>query len=168
MFLPVNLSFQQWHLWAHSTSLQCHLLAKDPMCSTLFPHQHPTSHPSSTAASIPGSGAYQVEPSRTDQKLIDPSPSSKANWQQQQQRQWQWQLLLLGHAFLCKREPGQCPLMHCKRMKRLWEHNAHCHNQQCEEQHCTNSRNVLIHVVHAKTKNAWYVDLCISSCYCLF
>ena len=99
-------------------------------------------HSSSTAAATASSGSYQAEPRRTDQRPIDPSPSSPGSsvvavngndseWQNIRHKQQR--LLLLRHASMCQyEEAGKCPVTpHCTSMKRLWEHMEHCRNQQC-------------------------------------
>ena len=119
-------------------------------------------HPSGPAASTPSSGAYRAEPSRTDQRSIDPSPLSIASGpsgssQRRNDSEWQkvrhkqQRLLLLRHASKCQYEAGQCPVTpHCASMKKLWKHIAHCRNQQCTVQHCMSSRYVLSHYRRCK------------------
>ena len=73
-----------------------------------------------------------------------PPGSSESEWQKIRHKQQR--LLLLRHASRCQHEPGTCPVTpHCASMKKLWEHIAHCKNQQCKVQHCLSSRYVLSH-----------------------
>ena len=69
----------------------------------------------------------------------------------QKVRHKQQRLLLLRHASKCQFEAGKCPVTpHCASMKKLWEHIAHCKNQQCTVQHCMSSRYVLSHYRRCK------------------
>lgn len=69
----------------------------------------------------------------------------------QKVRHKQQRLLLLRHASRCKYPAGQCPVTpHCASMKKLWEHIAHCKNQQCTVPHCLSSRYVLSHYRRCK------------------
>jgi E1A/CREB-binding protein len=66
-------------------------------------------------------------------------------------RHKQQRLLLLRHASRCQHEPSKCPVTpHCAAMKKLWEHIAHCKNQNCEVAHCMSSRYVLSHYRRCK------------------
>jgi TAZ zinc finger len=124
--------------------------------------EHNTLLQSITATATPSSGAYQAEPSRTDQRSIDPSPlsiargpSGSSQWRNdsewQKVRHKQQRLLLLRHASKCQYEAGQCPVTpDCVSMKRLWEHIAHCRDQQCTFQHCMSSKYVLSHYRRCK------------------
>lgn len=68
----------------------------------------------------------------------------------QKVRHKQQRLLLLRHASRCQYE-GKCPVTpHCASMKKLWEHIAHCKNQQCQVPHCMSSRYVLSHYRRCK------------------
>jgi hypothetical protein len=68
----------------------------------------------------------------------------------QKVRHKQQRLLLLRHASRCQYE-GRCPVTpHCASMKTLWEHIAHCRNQQCQVPHCMSSRYVLSHYRRCK------------------
>ena len=78
--------------------------------------------------------------------------SSGARGQNSTTEEWQilrhkqQRLLLLQHASTCEFEAGKCTVTpHCAQMKNVWEHVAHCKNQQCTVQHCISSRNVLLH-----------------------
>lgn len=79
------------------------------------------------------------------------SSSSRRNdseWQKVRHKQQR--LLLLRHASRCQYE-GKCPVTpHCASMKKLWEHIAHCKNQQCQVPHCMSSRYVLSHYRRCK------------------
>jgi hypothetical protein len=73
-----------------------------------------------------------------------PAGSSESEWQKIRHKQQR--LLLLRHASRCQHDAGTCPVTpHCSSMKKLWEHIAHCKNQQCKVQHCLSSRYVLSH-----------------------
>lgn len=68
----------------------------------------------------------------------------------QKVRHKQQRLLLLRHASRCQYK-GKCPVTpHCASMKKLWEHIAHCKNQQCSVPHCMSSRYVLSHYRRCK------------------
>ena len=74
---------------------------------------------------------------------------NESEWQKIRHKQQR--LLLLRHASRCQYEPGKCPTTpHCASMKKLWEHIAHCKNQQCTVQHCLSSRYVLSHYRRCK------------------
>ncbi|KAG7373114.1 histone acetylation domain containing protein [Nitzschia inconspicua] len=79
------------------------------------------------------------------------STSSRRNdseWQKVRHKQQR--LLLLRHASRCQYDE-KCPVTpHCASMKKLWEHIAHCKNQQCEVPHCMSSRYVLSHYRRCK------------------
>lgn len=78
-----------------------------------------------------------------------PAGSSESEWQKIRHKQQR--LLLLRHASRCQHEAGTCPVTpHCASMKKLWEHIAHCKNQQCKVQHCLSSRYVLSHYRRCK------------------
>jgi hypothetical protein len=80
-----------------------------------------------------------------------PPGSSESEWQKIRHKQQR--LLLLRHASRCQHDVGTCPVTpHCASMKKLWEHIAHCKNQQCKVQHCLSSRYVLSH--YRRCKNA--------------
>lgn len=78
-------------------------------------------------------------------------PSARRNdseWQKVRHKQQR--LLLLRHASRCQ-YTGKCPVTpHCASMKKLWEHIAHCKNQQCSVPHCMSSRYVLSHYRRCK------------------
>ena len=104
---------------------------------------------SSASAQPPG---YKKGDSRSPPPPQQPSPSSSSGhgsvpngssssrrndseWQKVRHKQQR--LLLLRHASKCQYEAGKCPVTpHCANMKKLWEHIAHCRNQQCTVQHC--------------------------------
>ena len=66
-------------------------------------------------------------------------------------RHKQQRLLLLRHASKCQYEAGKCPVTpHCASMKTLWEHIAHCKDQQCTVDYCMSSRYVLSHYRRCK------------------
>ena len=66
-------------------------------------------------------------------------------------RHKQQRLLLLRHASKCQYEAGKCPVTpHCASMKTLWEHIAHCKDQQCTVDYCMSSRYVLNHYRRCK------------------
>jgi E1A/CREB-binding protein len=68
----------------------------------------------------------------------------------QKVRHKQQRLLLLRHASRCQ-YTSDCPVTpHCASMKKLWEHIAHCKNQQCDVAHCMSSRYVLSHYRRCK------------------
>ena len=78
-----------------------------------------------------------------------PAGSSESEWQKIRHKQQR--LLLLRHASRCQHATGTCPVTpHCASMKKLWEHIAHCKNQQCKVQHCLSSRYVLSHYRRCK------------------
>ena len=69
----------------------------------------------------------------------------------QKVRHKQQRLLLLRHASKCQYEAGKCPVTpHCASMKTLWEHIAHCKDQQCTVDYCMSSRYVLSHYRRCK------------------
>lgn len=77
------------------------------------------------------------------------SARNESEWQKIRHKQQR--LLLLRHASRCQFPPGKCPTTpHCASMKQLWEHIAHCKNQQCSVQHCLSSRYVLSHYRRCK------------------
>jgi hypothetical protein len=94
---------------------------------------------SSSAAAMPGSSNSAANaPKRND-----------SEWQKVRHKQQR--LLLLRHASRCQYEPSKCPVTpHCASMKKLWEHIAHCKNQQCTVPHCMSSRYVLSHYRRCK------------------
>jgi hypothetical protein len=94
---------------------------------------------SSSAAAMPGSSSSAANaPKRND-----------SEWQKVRHKQQR--LLLLRHASRCQYEAGKCPVTpHCVSMKKLWEHIAHCKNQQCTVPHCMSSRYVLSHYRRCK------------------
>lgn len=68
----------------------------------------------------------------------------------QKVRHKQQRLLLLRHASRCT-YTDKCPVTpHCASMKKLWEHIAHCKDQQCNVPHCMSSRYVLSHYRRCK------------------
>ena len=79
----------------------------------------------------------------------DNSRRNDSEWQKVRHKQQR--LLLLRHASRCQYEPSKCPVTpHCASMKKLWEHIAHCKNQQCTVPHCMSSRYVLSHYRRCK------------------
>lgn len=81
-----------------------------------------------------------------------PRHPDSSEWQKIRHKQQR--LLLLRHASRCQHEAGRCPVTpHCASMKKLWEHIAHCRNQQCPVQHCLSSRYVLSHYRRCKDKD---------------
>lgn len=108
-----------------------------------------------------GQPGYRPDHKKGDQRSPRPSShipvpngssSSRRNdseWQKVRHKQQR--LLLLRHASKCQYEAGKCPVTpHCASMKKLWEHIAHCRNQQCTVQHCMSSRYVLSHYRRCK------------------
>lgn len=78
------------------------------------------------------------------------STSRRNDSEWQKVRHKQQRLLLLRHASRCQYK-GKCPVTpHCASMKKLWEHIAHCKNQQCNVPHCMSSRYVLSHYRRCK------------------
>ncbi|KAL3917426.1 MAG: hypothetical protein SGILL_004720, partial [Bacillariaceae sp.] len=78
------------------------------------------------------------------------STSRRNDTEWQKVRHKQQRLLLLRHASRCQHQ-GKCPVTpHCASMKKLWEHIAHCKNQQCQVPHCMSSRYVLSHYRRCK------------------
>ena len=78
------------------------------------------------------------------------SGSKRSDSEWQKVRHKQQRLLLLRHASRCQ-YTGKCPVTpHCASMKKLWEHIAHCKNQQCNVAHCMSSRYVLSHYRRCK------------------
>jgi len=93
-----------------------------------------------TSSSANATGAANVSGSRG---------RDSTEWQKVRHKQQR--LLLLRHASKCQFEAGKCPVTpHCASMKKLWEHIAHCKNQQCTVQHCMSSRYVLSHYRRCK------------------
>jgi len=110
--------------------------SSDPFASNLGD----SSELSISSSSMPpnGSGASSGGQRRND-----------SEWQRVRHKQQR--LLLLRHASKCQYESGKCPVTpHCASMKKLWEHIAHCKNQQCTVQHCMSSRYVLSHYRRCK------------------
>ena len=100
---------------------------------------------SSSMAQLPPSASVGAPAagSLTGQRNRDSSEWLKVRHKQQR-------LLLLRHASKCQHE-GKCPeTPHCASMKKLWDHIAHCKNQQCNVQHCMSSRYVLSHYRRCK------------------
>jgi E1A/CREB-binding protein len=84
-------------------------------------------------------------PLSSDKQTGDGTSRSEAELQKQKIRHKQQRLLLLRHASRCQHTVN-CPTTpHCASMKELWDHIAHCRNQQCTFQHCLSSRYVLSH-----------------------
>ncbi len=125
------------------------------------PQQQVRSMPSSTQ---PGNGAYQSQPPDNlnsndvdyEPSLTGASGSSQGASARRDDSEWQkvrhkqQRLLLLRHASRCQ-YTGKCPVTpHCASMKKLWEHIAHCKNQQCSVPHCMSSRYVLSHYRRCK------------------
>lgn len=88
--------------------------------------------------------------------LAGPSGGNQAAQGRRNDSEWlkirhrQQRLLLLRHASRC-RYTTTCPVTpHCASMKKLWEHIAHCKNQQCSVPHCMSSRYVLSHYRRCK------------------
>lgn len=99
---------------------------------------------SSTAAPAPA-----MSGSRADAASVSSNNRNDSEWQKIRHKQQR--LLLLRHASRCQHEAGKCPVTaHCASMKKLWEHIAHCRNQQCSVQHCLSSRYVLSHYRRCK------------------
>jgi len=99
------------------------------------------------------------KPSMSRQQVPSTTSSSSGNDKSRGRDSTEWQkvrhkqqrLLLLRHASKCQYESGKCPVTpHCAPMKKLWEHIAHCKNQQCTVQHCMSSRYVLSHYRRCK------------------
>lgn len=85
-------------------------------------------------------------------RSVGSQPRNDSEWQKIRHKQQR--LLLLRHASRCQYEAGKCPVTaHCASMKKLWEHIAHCKNQQCSVQHCLSSRYVLSHYRRCKDPN---------------
>lgn len=77
-----------------------------------------------------------------------PGRRNDSEWQKVRHKQQR--LLLLRHASRCQYS-GKCPVTpHCASMKKLWEHIAHCKDQQCSVPHCMSSRYVLSHYRRCK------------------
>jgi E1A/CREB-binding protein len=89
---------------------------------------------------------------RMESITLPPQPSGRQDSSEWQKiRHKQQRLLLLRHASRCQYEAGKCPVTpHCANMKKLWEHIAHCKDQQCSVQHCLSSRYVLSHYRRCK------------------
>jgi hypothetical protein len=78
------------------------------------------------------------------------SGQNRSDPEWQKIRHKQQRLLLLRHASRCQHQ-SNCPVTpHCASMKKLWEHIAHCKDQQCTVQHCLSSRYVLSHYRRCK------------------
>jgi len=76
-------------------------------------------------------------------------PRRDSEWQKVRHKQQR--LLLLRHASRCQHKGTKCPVTpHCASMKKLWEHIAHCKDQQCNVPHCMSSRYVLSHYRRCK------------------
>ena len=100
--------------------------------------------PSSGSSSLKDSISATTLPNATR-----PAGSTESEWLKIRHKQQR--LLLLRHASRCQHEVGKCPVTpHCASMKRLWDHIAHCKNQQCKVQHCLSSRYVLSHYRRCK------------------
>eukprot|EP00529_Nitzschia_sp_RCC80_P002658 CAMPEP_0113512338 /NCGR_PEP_ID=MMETSP0014_2-20120614/39288_1 /TAXON_ID=2857 /ORGANISM="Nitzschia sp." /LENGTH=1811 /DNA_ID=CAMNT_0000408693 /DNA_START=299 /DNA_END=5734 /DNA_ORIENTATION=+ /assembly_acc=CAM_ASM_000159 len=110
------------------------------------------SHRSGSSA-IGGSDfpSSSLSPGSSQPSSNNQSSSNRRNdseWQKVRHKQQR--LLLLRHASRCQYK-GKCPVTpHCESMKKLWEHIAHCKNQQCSVPHCMSSRYVLSHYRRCK------------------
>jgi hypothetical protein len=81
--------------------------------------------------------------SSTASSTVSSTRRNDSEWQKVRHKQQR--LLLLRHASRCQFKTD-CPVTpHCASMKKLWEHIAHCKNQQCTVPHCMSSRYVLSH-----------------------
>jgi Bromodomain/TAZ zinc finger len=110
--------------------------------------QQPPSRPSMPPQPPPAAAA-QLSASRPSGGGGGGSGRNDSEWQKIRHKQQR--LLLLRHASRCQHEAGKCPVTpHCASMKKLWEHIAHCKNQQCTVQHCLSSRYVLSHYRRCK------------------
>jgi hypothetical protein len=122
----------------------------------------PMFQPDQREASMGGSGSSNTgsaqRPSSSNNGLLinvggsagnDASKRNDSEWQKVRHKQQR--LLLLRHASRCQYKPSECPVTpHCASMKKLWEHIAHCKNQQCTVPHCMSSRYVLSHYRRCK------------------
>jgi hypothetical protein len=98
----------------------------------------------SVPAPRPPSGGVQG----SDSNQNSSARRNDSEWQKVRHKQQR--LLLLRHASRCQ-YTGKCPVTpHCASMKTLWEHIAHCKNQQCAVAHCMSSRYVLSHYRRCK------------------
>jgi E1A/CREB-binding protein len=108
--------------------------------SSSMANDYTGSNPMASSGSV-GSGA-------NNQASSSSSNRNDSEWQKVRHKQQR--LLLLRHASRCQHE-GTCPVTpHCASMKKLWEHIAHCKNQQCQVPHCMSSRYVLSHYRRCK------------------
>jgi len=119
--------------------------------SSVQPVYRSSNQGSSVSHSSPGSRSNELS---LPNHRPDPSGSGRNDSEWQKIRHKQQRLLLLRHASRCQHEAGKCPVTpHCASMKKLWEHIAHCKNQQCTVQHCLSSRYVLSHYRRCKDPN---------------
>jgi hypothetical protein len=110
-----------------------------------------SARPSENSAAGQSSGFPPSRPGPGPGPGSGPSTNKPNDSEWQKIRHKQQRLLLLRHASRCQHEAGKCPVTaHCASMKKLWEHIAHCRNQQCTVQHCLSSRYVLSHYRRCK------------------
>ncbi|VEU37356.1 unnamed protein product [Pseudo-nitzschia multistriata] len=101
-----------------------------------------------TSPGLPTSSGGQS--SNYNQTASSSSSSRRNDSEWQKVRHKQQRLLLLRHASKCEHKTN-CPVTpHCANMKKLWEHIAHCKDQQCNVPHCMSSRYVLSHYRRCK------------------
>lgn len=124
-----------------STTAQPMYNKSEPMPSGSTRNESLSSSMAPLASSTPGSTA-------ASSSLTAPRSRDSSEWLKVRHKQQR--LLLLRHASKCQ-HVGKCPeTPHCASMKKLWDHIAHCKNQQCNVQHCMSSRYVLSHYRRCK------------------
>jgi len=97
---------------------------------------------------MPTSSGNQDSTNTPTNAGTNPRRNDNSEWQKVRHKQQR--LLLLRHASRCKHK-SNCPVTpHCANMKKLWEHIAHCKDQQCNVAHCMSSRYVLSHYRRCK------------------
>lgn len=153
---PPNGSATQYSTMQPSSQPQFRASAMNNATAAGQPQQsyQPTSRDNSTAvggSDTAMSGQRPPAGGRQSNNLSNQGSSTRRNdseWQKVRHKQQR--LLLLRHASRCQYKTD-CPVTpHCASMKKLWEHIAHCKNQQCTVAHCMSSRYVLSHYRRCK------------------
>ena len=131
-----------------------------PPSTTLLDDTSTSSFGQTQSSQPPALSMQQPQAQQQQQQPQVSNPSSSASGSGRHDSEWQkvrhkqQRLLLLRHASRCQHKAGECPVTpHCASMKKLWEHIAHCKNQQCSVQHCLSSRYVLSHYRRCKDAN---------------
>jgi len=144
-------SSSQYHMPGSATSASQNPLTTQSM-QTLYTQRKSEPTPSSSSGNraitndvLPSSIA------KTGLQGSSVSGGRNIDTELQKIRHKQQRLLLLRHASKCQYEAGKCPVTpHCASMKTLWEHIAHCKDQQCTVDYCMSSRYVLSHYRRCK------------------